>query len=135
MQAKGVLPMKRGDAVLLIILLVLLSGSWLYIGWLRAHQGDQLVATVTVNGNSVKQIDLNTVSEPYQFRVDDGNGGYNIVQVERGRIRVVEANCQEQVDVRQGWISEPNQSIICLPHRFVVRLVASGQSDVDGIVK
>lgn len=127
--------MKRGDVVLLAMLLALLAGSWLYIGWLHTRQGDQLVAVISVNGNAVRQIDLNAVSEPYQFQVDDGNGGYNIVLVEQGRIRVVEANCLEQVDVRQGWVSEPHQSLVCLPHRFVIRLVAAGQSDVDGIVK
>lgn len=127
--------MKRGDRLLLTGLLLLLLGSGLYVYWLRQQADGQLLAEILQDGQLIRQVDLSNVAEPYQLRIDDGSGGYNLIAVEPGRIRVIEANCPEQVDVRQGWISQPHQSLVCLPHRLVIRLVAKGKPDVDGIVK
>ncbi len=127
--------MKIGDKLVLGLLLIGFAASGLYITWLNNSQGDQLIATVQSDGTVVREIDLGSVAEPYQFRVENGRGGYNIVAVERGRIRVSEADCPEQVDVRQGWISQPHQTIVCLPNRLVIRLSAKGPSDVDFIVR
>ena len=124
--------MKKGDVILIALLAVLGMSSWLYINSLKS---DRVTALVLQDGVVIHEIDLSTVEEPWQVRVDDGQGGYNIIEVERGRIRVVEANCPEQVDVLQGWISEPHQSLVCLPHRLVVKIQAQEQSGVDGIVR
>ncbi len=124
--------MKKGDFILIVLIAVLAAGSWLYINSLKS---DQVVAQVLQDGVVIQEIDLSTVEKPFQVRVEDGQGGYNIIAVERGRVRVIEANCPEQVDVLQGWISEPHQSLVCLPHRLVVKIVGQEKSDVDGIVR
>ncbi|NLW17441.1 MAG: NusG domain II-containing protein [Firmicutes bacterium] len=124
--------MKKGDLILILLIAILTIGSWFYISSLKS---DQVTALVIQDGVVIHEIDLSTVEEPFQLRVEDGQGGYNIIAVERGRIRVVEANCPEQVDVLQGWISEPHQSLVCLPHRLVVKIQGQAQSDVDDIVR
>lgn len=124
--------MKKGDFILIVLIAVLAAGSWLYINSLKS---DQVVAQVLQDGVVIQEIDLSTVEKPFQVRVEDGQGGYNIIAVERGRVRVIEANCPEQVDVLQGWISKPHQSLVCLPHRLVVKIVGQEKSDVDGIVR
>ncbi|HHW99060.1 MAG TPA: NusG domain II-containing protein [Firmicutes bacterium] len=124
--------MKKGDLILIVLIGALAVGSWLYISSLKS---DRVAAQVLQDGVVIHEIDLSTVEEPFQLRVEDGQGGYNIISVERGRIRVIEANCPEQVDVMQGWISEPHQSLVCLPHKLVVKIVGQEKSDVDGIVR
>lgn len=124
--------MKKGDLILLISVGLLTVASFIYINSL---QSEQVTAQIIQNGRLIREIDLTHVAAPYQFRIEDGHGGYNIVEVEQGRIRVVEANCPEQVDVLQGWISQPHQSLVCLPHRLVIKIKAQPQSDVDGIVR
>lgn len=124
--------MKKGDLVLIALLAVLGLSSWLYINSLKS---DRVKALVLQDGVVIHEIDLSTVQQPWQVTVDDGQGGYNVIEVERGRIRVREANCLEQVDVLQGWISEPHQSLVCLPHRLVVKIQAQAKTGVDGIVR
>ncbi|MGE5653556.1 MAG: NusG domain II-containing protein, partial [Bacillota bacterium] len=64
------------------------------------------------------------------------NEQYNTIEIEKSRVRVREANCPEQVDVKQGWLTRPGQSAVCLPHRLVLKLVSSGAPDeVDEIVR
>lgn len=124
--------MKKGDLILIALLVILASGGWLYINSLKT---DRVMALVIQNGVVIHEIDLAAVQEPTQLRVEDGRGGYNIIEIERNRIRVLEANCPEQVDVLQGWISEPHHSLICLPHRLVIKIQAQTKTNVDGIVR
>lgn len=89
-------------------------------------------ALIYQEGACVRTIDLSQVDEPYTFTVE-WDGGYNVVEVERGRIRVSEADCPDQVCVHQGWISNSVVPIACLPHKLVIRLVSSSEPVVDGV--
>ncbi|MGI6344193.1 MAG: NusG domain II-containing protein [Bacillota bacterium] len=126
--------MKRGDRLLILILLIGLIGSGVYVFAMNNRAGSR-VAVIKQNGVVIREIDLDAVTEPFEFRVEDGQGGYNVIAVERGRIRVIEANCPEQVDVKQGWISAPHQSLVCLPHRLVIEIQSGEAPEVDGIVQ
>lgn len=54
--------------------------------------------------------------------------GYNVVTVKGGSVAVTQADCRDQVCVRQGKISALRETIVCLPHRLAVHLegVADG---------
>ena len=55
--------------------------------------------------------------------MEDGAGGSNTILVEQGRIRVIEANCPDQVCVRQGAISGGYVPIACVPHGLVIDIL------------
>lgn len=74
------------------------------------------------------------LSEEREVRVE-GNGGYNIVCVQEQTVSVSDADCPDQICVHQGRISGAGQSIVCLPHRLVVRLEKEGEDGVDAVVK
>lgn len=90
------------------------------------------VAVITQNGKTIRTIDLDRVDKPYSFTVE-WEGGYNVIEVERGRIRVSEADCPDQICVRRGWVSDSAAPIACLPHKLVIQL-EGGTSGVDGTV-
>ena len=104
--------------------------------WLLQGQTDGTVARVYQDGVCIKAIDLSAVTEPYSFPVEWEDGGCNIISVEPGRICVSEADCPDQVCVRQGWISDSVAPIACLPHRLVIEISDSGEEDpgVDAAV-
>lgn len=125
--------MRRGDVILIATLLAIVL-AWLPIRAVLGRQRGE-TAVISLNGQTIREIKLDQLKEPLQFTVTTADGrGYNIVRAEPGRIRVVEANCPEQIDVHQGWISRPGQSIICLPHRLVIR-ITGGKGDVDSIIR
>lgn len=98
---------------------------------LRGQTGD-MTASIYQDGVCIRTIDLSRVEEPYSFTVEWGDG-YNVVEVERGRIRVAQADCPDQVCVRRGWVSDSAAPIACLPHKLVIQLEGGG-SDADGVV-
>ena len=73
-------------------------------------------------GEVIREIDLSRVKEPYSFTVEDGSGGTNRVLVEPGRICVCEANCPDGICMSQGWLSDQDVPIVCLPHRLIIKL-------------
>ena len=88
------------------------------------------------NGVLVMYDDLATTRMSYSYTVAaDADGTfYNVISVERGRIRVSEANCPDKACVRQGWLSGGVMPIVCLPHRLVIRLEGSWEAGFDAIV-
>lgn len=65
----------------------------------------------------------------------NSSAGMNTIEVHAGKVRVIEADCPNQDCVEQGWVSEPGQQIICLPHKLVVTVTdedASSSYDVVG---
>lgn len=88
------------------------------------------VARVYSAGKIVREIDLDSVSEPYEFDVEV-EGGVNRIRVEHGRIRVVEADCPDRLCVNMGWRSDSAIPIACLPHRLMIRIEGGDTADAD----
>ena len=103
------------------------SAAWLL---LRREDAPSPTARITRDGVLLEEIDLDKVEEPRSFVLEDGSGT-NTVQMEKGRIRILEADCPDQVCVNQGWISSGAVPIICLPHRLIIEIVEAG-GDLDG---
>ena len=102
------------------------------IWWTQSHGGTaHPVATITVDGKPVREIDLTEVTGPETFDVPGANGGSNTVLVEPGRIRVSAADCPDHICVDQGFISDGTVPIVCLPHKLMISISGGGE-DLDG---
>lgn len=112
-----------------LLLLAAVASSAAYLLF-RDRGADAPVARITRDGVLLEEIDLQKVDEPYSFSLEDASG-INTVQVERGRIRVSEADCPDQVCVNQGWITDGTAPIVCLPHKLMIEIV-NGGGGLDG---
>lgn len=110
-----------------LLVLSAAAGAFLWFG-----RGEARTARVYQDGVCIRSIDLSLVDAPYSFTVE-WEGGYNIIEVERGRIRVSEADCPDGICVRRGWVSDSAAPIACLPHRLVIQLEGGGDGGIDGV--
>ncbi|MDA9462810.1 hypothetical protein B835_2772 [Enterococcus mundtii 3F] len=85
-------------------------------------------AIVKIDGKEVERFPLDEISSK-MVTYHPSDTQYNIVEIQEGKIRVKEDNSPDQIAVRTGWISEPGQTSICLPHRLVITIEQEGQSD------
>jgi len=122
---------KTGFWIAIVIFLGLISLAALSLVQKDNRGG---TAIVRCGGETLYTIDLNTVKESYSFAVEGKNSGHNKVSVEKGRICVSEADCPDQVCVRQGWISSAGTPIVCLPHGLVIE-ITGGEDGPDAIIK
>ena len=111
------------------LLAAAVAGSAVFI-LLQRGRAPAPVARISRDGVLLEEIDLSQVDEPYSLTLED-DSGRNVLSVERGRVCVSEADCPDQVCVKQGWVSNGAVPIVCLPHKLVVELVGTGE-DLDG---
>ena len=102
--------------VLLAVALIVLSAV------LLSSRGSGTVVQVIQDGTVLREIDLSKVKEPYSFTVEAPDGGSNRIEVEPGRIRVADADCPDKICISQGWLSDQNVPIVCLPHRLIIKI-------------
>ncbi|AYW46850.1 NusG domain II-containing protein [Tetragenococcus koreensis] len=124
--------MKIGD-VIIIGILVIASFLPVVIFYFQQDQGQadetmEKYAVIRIDGEEVDRFSLdedNSVKKTYY----PAEGQYNIVEVEDGRARVKQDNSPDQIAVRTGWISEPGETSICLPHKLVIEIYQEGAED------
>ncbi|MEA4933891.1 MAG: NusG domain II-containing protein [Lawsonibacter sp.] len=86
------------------------------------------VARITLDGEVVKEIDLDQVEVPYSFTLTGASGLTNTILVEHGCIRVSEASCPDQICVHQGTISDGTVPIVCLPNHLIIEIIGGGEA-------
>lgn len=109
--------MKRKTVFWIVLFAALFAlGAGLY---LLGGGGSQ--AVISVDGEVWDTVDLNAVTEAYEFTVET-DYGWNTVMVAPGNIRVIDADCPHQDCVKQGFISDGAIPIVCLPHKLVIEI-------------
>lgn len=96
-------------------------------------EANQKIAILRVDSKEVKRWVLEDGKESYTYRYEDPDGDYNLIEIDGTRVRIAEANCGDQVCVRQGWIFRDGQTVVCLPHKLVVEVKVQGGGD-DGLI-
>lgn len=116
--------MRRSDLFLLLAFLLLAVLLGIFLWRLRAP-GGQVV--VRIDGQVTATLSLQA-DQTYEIHTPEG--GVNLLVIEDGTARLEDANCPDQLCVRQGKIRYAGDSIICLPHLLVVE-ITSGQDELD----
>ena len=86
-------------------------------------------AEIYRDGKLVQRIDLRSVPAPYTLEVGEGN----TLEVERGRVRMLRADCPDQICVHQSWSSSAAKPIVCLPNRVTV-ILSGSRNGPDGVL-
>ena len=85
-------------------------------------------------------VNLHTVTEPFLVVIDGGIDarsnvrGLNVIEIERGRIRMLESDCPLNVCVHRGWVSGGVMPIVCFPNRVVITFEGGSDDGVDAVV-
>ncbi len=117
--------MKKADFVIIAVILAIVGVLAFFLYYVNGDSGKYV--QVEVKGKTVETIPLNEDFEKqYQF-----NGDTNTLVIKDGKAKVTQANCPDGVCVNHMEISRSGESIICLPHKFVVTVVDKMNSDSE----
>lgn len=128
------IPFKIGDLLVYVFIALLTAGS--FAGLYRMGAGSvQNQVVVEMNGTLIGTFDIPTGDETEEVYVDAGDGRYNLVKLTAAGIFVEEANCPDQICVKWGKITKPGQTIVCLPHKVVIKIIGNqeGEPPLDDI--
>lgn len=122
---------KKWDIILIVALLVL---SWLpegiaFVTGANLLQGGT-VAVVQVHGSVYKEIPLSEHHGTDTFTIHTEEG-YNKVVVQDQTIGIVEADCPDKICIQEGFISNPGETTVCLPHKVMIEIRSTATEEPD----
>lgn len=109
-----------------VIFLVGVAGSF-FVG--NSPHGQ--VVQVLQDGNVLYTFDLSR-QDDQDIRVEY-EGRTNVIQIQNGRIRMLEADCPDHICIQMGWLDSA-APIVCLPNHLVIQF-ASSRDSVDTAVR
>lgn len=109
--------MKKNDFILFAA--CLLAGLALWGCFKITHHKPGSYATITIDGREYKTLPL---SRDAEITVSSKNGGSNVLVIRNGQATITDANCPDKLCVRQPAIKHNGESLICLPHKMIVRI-------------
>ena len=121
MRQKPVLSTRVWVGILMLLALICLF-AWLGMNGNTEPQ----YAEIYQNGECIRRVPLD---EDTVFTVESDDG-YNAIEVRGGQIRIVDADCRDQVCVRSGAL-HGSVPIVCLPHRLVVQGASSASNNTE----
>lgn len=108
----------RND-IILIGFLLLIVGVISYFLYFNNSQNEasSLQLQILIDGELTDTYEL--TDEAQKIILDTGN----VIVIEERQVYMKDASCPDGLCMKQGHISRAGESIICLPHKLVLRLV------------
>jgi len=102
----------------------------------KEEEGNKVMAVITQDGKVIREVELTGHTENEQFMIKGKGKQYNLIEVENEQIRIKEDNSPDQIGVKMGWKGIPGQTIICLPHKVLIEIVAEKpeKTNEDGLI-
>lgn len=110
--------MTKGVKICIAVIAVIFVASVIASLVLFRKPESEYVAIVQDN-EIIYKFDLKS-AENQEIRIDCEDGGYNIVEITDGQIRISEADCPDKTCVNTGFLSG-SVPVVCLPHKLVIR--------------
>lgn len=117
--------MKKADFIVIGVVLAVVGVLVFFLYFVNGDTGKYV--QVEVDGKIVDTVELN---QDYEKRYDF-DGDTNILVIKEGKASVSQANCKDGICVNHMPVSRVGESIICLPHKFVVTVVDDKADDAE----
>lgn len=119
--------MKKQDFILIGI--ILLIGIALLTGYQLWYHDSGGAVEITIDGELYQTLSL---SKDTTIEIPSGNGS-NILTIQDGIADMTEADCPDQLCVKQKAISHTGETLVCLPHKVVVKVINRSNESEDAL--
>ncbi len=125
--------LKKGDKILIVSTLLFSILSLFYIKE-KAKIYDKKYVSIQINGREEKKIFLGreVIGKTIPIK---SKYGYNLVEIGKDKVRIIDADCPDKLDVKRGWIKEAGETIVCLPNRLIVEIKGIEEKEIDYLSK
>ena len=120
--------LNRRDAIILLSLAAVGILLWLLF---QTGSTEHMTAEITVDNTCIAQYDLSSAPKG-TFALPQAEGV--VFEISDQGIRITENDCLGRQCVHTGWISRPNQTIVCLPKKLMIQLTGSEDAPPDVVI-
>ena len=114
----------------ILLVTVLLVASLVALLLYSAFAEDGEYVSVIINGVETERYPLGKDLR-VAIKTEGDFGGENVLVIQNGKAKIESADCPDLVFARHSKISNNGESIVCLPHRLVIKIVTNEKSEVD----
>lgn len=125
--------LKKLDIVIIVLLICLSFTPHLIFAKTWSKDYSSTYANIKISGKVYKDIPLSSTYGEKTFVIDTDHGK-NTITIKGDTIQIVEADCHDDLCVKQGAICKVGQSVICLPHELIIEIKGEESSDSDIIL-
>lgn len=122
--------------ILLLAAIVLAAAAAIVLPPLFGNETKEpLLADIVQDGRTIRTVDLaNAPDEEFVVEYKGApHAGMNRIRIEKGEIRVTEADCPDHICIGSGKLRRNGPPIVCLPHKLVIRYREAG--GIDGTAR
>lgn len=121
--------MNSSDFKLITFIILIVIIGFLFL--LTNKQEVMKEAYVFYDNDLVLTIDLSNLGK--REYIVQGDNGDVVIEVDNGKIRVIDEKSPLHLCSKTGWISEAYQTIICLPNKIVIEI--NKKNEIDTIIE
>lgn len=121
--------MKIGDRFIILLIVISLALG-IVINKLTNTSNTKYIL-IMADGQVYQKIPLVPELRDSKFIVKSKEG-YMYVEIKDGKVRVIDSTCPDKLCIKQGWISNVGETIVCLPNRITISIIG-GNSSVDSV--
>ena len=119
----------KNDIILVVVVLIVAAAG---IFLLNHFKTDGVYAVVKLDGVETARYPL---SQNIEKVIETGDNGKNTLVIKNGKAFIKDANCPDKICEGHNKISYTGETIVCLPHKVVIEIVADDTSeDLDAVV-
>lgn len=119
--------MKKSTKIMAICFSIAAISVAAGIIYMNTSAQDKKYACIYEDGVLIHKINISDVKKPYTITV-----GGNVILVEKGQISMKDADCPDELCIKQGAISDDARPIVCLPNNIVIKLT-NDEGDIDAL--
>ncbi|EDS76762.1 NusG domain II-containing protein [Clostridium massiliodielmoense] len=113
--------MKKIDKILIVIFLIISAIGAGTLKYISSKKYAENFAEIYVKGKLYKTVFLNK-KNPKDVLSIKTDLGENIVEIENGGVRILDANCHDKICVKDGFKDKVGDVLVCLPHKIIIKI-------------
>lgn len=115
---------KKSDWILVLVILCV-AGACMFL-YTKFGREDAAKVTVKTDGKVMGTYDL---QKDREVKINDTN----CVVIKNGKVKMIEANCPDQICVKHRAISKNKETIVCLPNKVIIEVLSDNEAELDSI--
>ena len=119
----------KNDIILAVIVIAVAATGLLLVNVFRTEGS---FAVIKIDGKETERYPLSVNTEVV---IETGDDGRNTLVIEDSKAFMKDANCPDKICEGHSKISYKGETIVCLPHKVVIEIVASdSENELDVVV-